>query len=63
MEILKVKDWLELNRSDYEGFLAHVKVWDKIGIAYGFNDLLKIAKAYNIKTPILPSIIDNKVIF
>lgn len=60
MEISKVKDWLKFRQPDYDGFLAHVKAWDKDGIPYGFNDLIRIALAYNIESP---TIINNKLTF
>ena len=43
-KILKVREWLKFRNPDYEGFVEHVKIWDKEGIPYGSKDLIKLAK-------------------
>lgn len=50
-KILKVRDWLKYQYPDFEGFKAHVEAWEDNGIPYGFQDLLHISEAYNIKPP------------
>jgi len=49
--ILKVKEWLKFKNPDFDGFIDHLKVWDKEGIPYGFIDLVKLAKNYGTPIP------------
>lgn len=60
MEIIKVKEWLKFRHPDYDGFIDHIRAWDKEGISYGFKDLLRISEAYHIKPP---KVINGKLIF
>lgn len=50
-DILKIKEWLKSKKPDYEGFVYHIKAWDKEKLPYGFADLVRIAKAYNCPLP------------
>ena len=50
-KILKVREWLKFKKPDYEGFVEHVRIWDKEGIPYGVSDLIKLAKNYGTPVP------------
>ena len=50
-KILKVRDWLKFQEPDYDGFVNHVKSWEKLGISYGTKELAELSKSYN--TPVL----------
>ena len=39
-------------KADYKGFVLHTKEWDRLGIPYGFNELIEIAEKYNTPIPI-----------
>jgi hypothetical protein len=49
--ILKVREWLKTKKPDYEGFVEHVKIWDKEGIPYGTADLRRLAANYGTPMP------------
>jgi len=36
---------------DYKGFCLHLKEYDRLNIAYGMNDLIRLAKKYNTPIP------------
>ena len=36
---------------DYKGFCLHIKEYDKLGIPYGINDLIRLARKYNTPIP------------
>ena len=38
-------------KADYKGFCLHLKEYDKFNIAYGINDLIRLAKKYNTPIP------------
>lgn len=47
-------------KSPYEKFYEHVEEWEKNGIPYGTNDLIRIAKRYDCE---IPKIVDGKLKF
>lgn len=49
--ILKIKDWLKFQKPDYEGFVEHLKEWEKLGIGKSIEGLGELAKNYGIKPP------------
>ena len=59
-EILKVEDWLKFRHPDYAGFQFHVETWEKIGLPYGYKDLVRISEAYNIEPP---KVVNGKLVF
>lgn len=52
--ILKVKDWLT-KKPDYNGFVSHLKEWDKHGIPHGVSDIKRIASSYGVPIPYMDS--------
>ena len=49
--ILKVKDWLKFKKPDYEGFVEHIKTWDREGFPYGTSDIRRLAENYGTPIP------------
>ena len=58
--ILKVKDWLKFKKPDYDGFVEHIKTWDREGIPYSLSVLEILAENYGIsKSELHPKFLLN----
>jgi len=40
-----------IKKHNYKLFCLHIKAYDKLGVAYGMKDLVRLAKKYNCPIP------------
>ena len=51
LKILKVKAWLKFAGPDYDGFIEHIKAWEREKISFGIKELEELSKNYGTPIP------------